>query len=614
MSLLAMLYGVFPSMAGDGRIVPPSSVEKLRPFANSEVVLTESWVKSRESLNLAFLKSLEPERLLHNFRVTAGLPSEAKPLEGWEAPGIGLRGHFVGHWLSAAAYWLGRNHDEELSRRLGEVVNGLEACQRTYGNGYLSAFPESDFDILETRFGGVWAPYYTWHKIMQGLLDVYVQTGNKKAYAMVQAMADYVEGRMAKLQPGQIARMMYTVDANPSNEAGGMNEVLYALYRVSGNPRHLALARLFDPEWFLRPLVLGQDILSGLHANTHIILVNGFAACYTATGEERYREAAENFWDILMGGHAYANGTSSGPRPNAVTETSLKAEHWGDAGHLCNTLTRGIAESCVSHNTQRLNASLFSWTGNPRYADTYMNMFYNAVLPAQSLSKGLYVYHLPLGSPRQKAFMAANEFKCCSGSCLEAFAKLNSGIYYHDDTTLFVNLYVPSELNWTERKVRLEQSGDFPRQPSIEFTVSAQRPSAFSLNLFVPSWAEGVEVFVNGERKAVEARPSSYISISRRWTDGDRVRLSFHYGFHLRSMPDKDAMFAIFYGPMMLAFETNGEVILKGDKREVLDGLSVSEEGEGRFLLRNGGKDYTLRPFFDIDGESYGVYATIRNF
>lgn len=609
-----MLYGVFPSMAGDGRIVPPSSVEKLRPFANSEVVLTESWVKSRESLNLAFLNSLEPERLLHNFRVTAGLPSEVKPLEGWEAPGIGLRGHFVGHWLSAAAYWLGRNHDEELSRRLGEVVNGLEACQRTYGNGYLSAFPESDFDILETRFGGVWAPYYTWHKIMQGLLDVYVQTGNKKAYAMVQAMADYVEGRMAKLQPGQIARMMYTVDANPSNEAGGMNEVLYALYRVSGNPHHLALARLFDPEWFLRPLVLGQDILSGLHANTHIILVNGFAACYTATGEERYREAAENFWDILMGGHAYANGTSSGPRPNAVTETSLKAEHWGDAGHLCNTLTRGIAESCVSHNTQRLNASLFSWTGNPRYADTYMNMFYNAVLPAQSLSKGLYVYHLPLGSPRQKAFMAANEFKCCSGSCLETFAKLNSGIYYHDDTALFVNLYVPSRLNWTERKVRLEQSGDFPRQPSIEFTVSAQRPSAFSLNLFVPSWAEGVEVFVNGERKAVEARPSSYISISRRWTDGDRVRLSFHYGFHLRSMPDKDAMFAIFYGPMMLAFETNGEVILKGDKREVLDGLSVSEEGEGRFLLRNGGKDYTLRPFFDIDGESYGVYATIRNF
>ena len=162
--------------------------------------------------------------------------------------------------------------------------------------------------------------------------------------------------------------------------------------------------------------------------------------------------------------------------------------------------------------------------------------------------------------------------------------------------------------------MRLEQSGDFPRQPSVEFSVSAKRPSAFCLNLFVPSWAESVEVFVNGEKQAVAARSSSYIGISRKWNDGDHVRLNFRYGFRLRSMPDKDAMFAIFYGPMMLAFETNGEVILTGDKREVLDGLSVSEESGMRFLLRNGGNNYTLRPFFDIDGESYGVYATIRNY
>lgn len=214
------LVGAVQVMAGNKDVVSSSPVEKLKPFNNREVELAESWVKSRENLNLAFLKSLEADRLLHNFRVTAGLPSDAKPLEGWESPGIGLRGHFVGHWLSAAAYWLGRNDDEELSRRLKEVVDGLEACQQKHGNGYLSAFPESDFDVLETRFGGVWAPYYTLHKIMQGLLDVYVQTGNEKAYAMVKDMAAYVEGRMEKLTPDRIARIMYTVDANPSNEAG----------------------------------------------------------------------------------------------------------------------------------------------------------------------------------------------------------------------------------------------------------------------------------------------------------------------------------------------------------------------------------------------------------
>lgn len=613
--VMLLLAVAVPIVAGTraGAAAPPD-VELLHPFAPDEVVLTDSWVTEREQLNLAFLKLLEPDRLLHNFRVTAGLPSQAQPLQGWEAPGVGLRGHFVGHWLSAAACWLGRNDDPLLRQRLATVVEGLRECQQAHGNGYLSAFPESDFDVLEERFSGVWAPYYTFHKIMKGLLDVYVHTGNRKAFDMVEDMAGYAGQRMAKLTPERIARMLYTVEANPSNEAGGMNEVLYALYRISGEPRHLELARLFDPAWFLQPLTEGEDILSGLHANTHIILVNGFAEAYAATGEERYRRAVDNFWDILMRDHAYANGTSSGPRPNVVTETSLTAEHWGEPGHLCNTLTRGIGESCVTHNTQRLNASLFSWTGEPRYADAAMNMFYNAVLPVQSPSTGGFVYHLPLGSPRHKAYMRPDEFKCCSGSCLEAFTRLNSGIYYHTDTALYVTLYLPSQLDWREKGLRLRQWGNFPLQPEVGFSLSLRKATALSLNLFVPSWAEDATVYVNGERQDVQALPSSFVRLSREWNDGDSVRLAFRYGFRLKSMPDKENMFAVFYGPMMLAFESGTEVILKGDKAQVLEGLSVAEEGSGRFVLRNGGQVHRLRPFFDVDGESYGVYATIRNY
>ena len=152
------------------------------PFPNTSVVLNPSWIKDREDLNTTYLKSLDPDRLLHNFKINAGLPSNAKPLEGWEAPYIGLRGHFTGHYLSAVSVLVEKYKDTLLSRRLSYMVDELYKCQQALGNGYLSAFPEKDFDTLEAKFGGVWAPYYTYHKIMQGLLDVYERTGNKKAY------------------------------------------------------------------------------------------------------------------------------------------------------------------------------------------------------------------------------------------------------------------------------------------------------------------------------------------------------------------------------------------------------------------------------------------------
>lgn len=317
---------------------------------------------------------------------------------------------------------------------------------------------------------------------------------------------------------------------------------------------------------------------------------------------------------MLVHNHAYANGSSSGPRPNAVTKTSVTAEHWGVPGQLSNTLSKEIAESCVSHNTQKLTACLFTWTANPQYADSYMNMFYNAVLPTQSDHTGSFVYHLPLGSPRNKKYLKDNDFACCSGSGVEAYSQLNQGIYYHNDTTLWVNLYIPSEVYWKEKNIKLMQNSKFPKDSIIDLTISTKRKSNFSLKLLVPSWAKNTTLYINDEKQHINAHSMSYLDLNRKWNDKDKVKLVFQYDFHLKPMPDNSKVFAIYYGPILLAFESKTEVILKGDMEDILKNISPLNSENAIFLLKNNGKEYLLRPLYDIDTETYGAYATIRNY
>ncbi len=590
-----------------------TKIEKALPFSSAAVTLMPSWIKDRENLNTVYLKSLDPDRLLHNFRVNAGLPSNAKPLEGWEAPFIGLRGHFTGHYLSAISNLVEKYKDTLLTKRLNYIVHELYKCQRAMGNGYLSAFPEKDFDTLESKYGGVWAPYYTYNKIMQGLLDVYSRTGDRGAYEMVTEMAAYVDRRMSRLDEETIERVLYTTEANPPNEPGAMNEVLYKLYKVSKDPKHLAQAKIFDRDWFIVPLSKNENILNGLHSNTHLVLVNGFAQRYSITGETLYHDAVVNFWTMLINQHAFANGSSSGPRPNVTTPTSLTSEHWGVPGQLSNTMTNEIAESCVSHNTQKLTSTLFSWSADPKFANIYMNTFYNSVMALQSGRTGACVYHLPLGSPRKKAFLKDNDFRCCNGSSVEAFSSLNSNIYFHNDSTLWVNLYVPSKVHWDKKNIDLIQNGNFPMNPKVEFTLRAKKKSDFTLKLLVPAWANKVDIYINNIKQDIITSPNSYISLTRKWKNNDQITLMFHYEFYVKPTPDDKNVVSIFYGPTLLAFESASELILKENVESILKNLSITDNNQ-IFQLRNGGKTYRLRPLYDIEAEPYGVYATIRNY
>jgi len=399
-------------------------------FSTKDVVLSESWIKQREAVNTGYIYQFDPDRLLHNFRINAGIESKAQPLEGWESPNVGLRGHFVGHYLSACASLIEKTGDTLLQKRLKYMVDVLGDCQQKLGGKYLSAFPENDFTILETKFGGVWAPYYTYHKIMQGMLDVYKATGNRKAYAIVVNMAAYVKERMDKLSPESIEKMLYTPQANPANEVGGMNDVLHSLFEISKDSAHFRLACLFDRKWFSQPLYEGKDILSGLHSNTHLPLVIGFAKRYENTGDSYYRDVVSHFWDMLEHHHCYVNGSSSGPRPIATNPTAQTSEHWGNPNQLSATLTDKTSESCVSHNTQKITGTLFRWTAQPEYADVYMNTLYNSVFALQNAETGCNVYSLPLGSPNKKSFSKPSEFFCCNGTTIEAFTCLNANIFF----------------------------------------------------------------------------------------------------------------------------------------------------------------------------------------
>lgn len=582
------------------------------PFPINAVTLTDSWVKERESLNTAYLHSLDADRLVHNFKVNAGIPSDAKPLDGWEAPWCGLRGHFTGHYLSAASALVYKNNDSILRERLNYMIDELEKCQQTLGDGgNLSTFPERDFDHVETYFTGVWAPYYTYNKVMQGLLHTYLYTGNEKAYRMVLKMADYVNDRMERLDVKSQKRMLQMLQANPQNEVGAMNEVLYALYGVSKDPKHLKLARIFEPEWMMKYMLKGEDALAGLHSNTHIVIVNGFAKSFDVTGNEDYQLATANFWDMLIHNHAYANGTSSGPRPNPTTPTAIRSEHWGMPNQLAATLSAEIAESCVTHNTQKLSASLFSWTGDAQYADAYMNTFYNGVMALQSAHTGRCTYHLPLGSPRHKVWLTEDDFRCCNGSSIEAYTLLNNNIYFHQDKDLWVNMYIPTTLNWESQGVTLSQHGEFPLQPQATITIDEVKGNnEFTMNLFIPSWAKNVKVSINGE-DAGTVSPMSHLSLSRNWKEGDRIVIDFTYNFYIKPMPDDSNVMAIFYGPMMLAFVEKEEIILKGTTEDILQGLS--REGEKDFYLQNADRKFHLTPFFLIENETYSVYAAIDN-
>jgi DUF1680 family protein len=513
-----------------------SSRGKLLPFSMTQVRLLDGVFKQQAEINQRYLDSLKTDRLLHSFRVTSGLASTATPYGGWEKPDCELRGHFNGgHYLSAVALAYAGSGNDVLRRSGDTVVAELARCQKANGNGYLSAFPEAEFETL-AQGGKVWAPFYTLHKIMAGLLDMYLHTGNEQALATAEGIGGWVLAYFQSIGEDRRQFMLRT-------EYGGMNEVLANLYGITGKQRYLDAARLFEQHIFLDPLAMHRDELRGLHANTHVPKVIGAARMYELTGDSRYRDIAEYFLDEVLAERSYVIGNTS------------VGELWRtDAGDLKGSLQYHDAECCVAYNLMKLERHAFSWTGDARWMDAYERQLWNCRLGTQN-AQGLKQYFFPLAAGYWRHYNSAEEsFWCCTGTGAEEFAKFNYTIYFHDHQDVWVNQFIASELDWKETGFALRQQTSFPTEQGTTLHITAVTPQRRSIHLRIPGWiADGGSVRINGRELEAFAQPGSYLTLTREWRTGDKVELLLPMQLRTEQLPGDPNMRAALYGPLVLA-------------------------------------------------------------
>ena len=596
---------------------PGLSSGRLEPFPLTSIRLGPGIFKEQEEINARYLDSLAVDRLLHSFRMTAGLSSSATPYKGWEDPACELRGHFAGgHFLSAVALASAASGNATLKSRGDELVAGLAACQKRIGTGYLSAYPTELFEHL-AQGKPVWAPFYTYHKIMAGLLDMYLLAGNTDALQVAEGMAQWTQDFFTGIGIDQRLRMLRT-------EYGGMNEVLVNLAAVTKKERYLDAAHLFEQPGFLDPLAERRDELQGLHANTHIPKIIGAARMYEATGDRRYREIAEYFLAEVLAVRNYAIGN-----------TSLD-EHWKTPpGQLKGTLAWTNAECCVAYNLMKLERLVFGWTADARWMDAYERSLFNCRLGTQN-PLGLKQYFFPLAAGYWRTYNSPEEsFWCCTGTGVEEFAKFTDTVFFRRGSDVYVNQFISATLDWKEEGFAIEQVTTFPHQQGTTLIIKSARQVPRTIHIRIPAWAtEEAAVTVNGHALEAMADPGSYLAIRRTWQNGDTIAISLPMQLHQEPLPGDDSATAALYGPLVLAADLGAaptdeayHIIHSGDTvpknlpaasplpNSGADSgakpdhwIQVESKQDLRFTTAGESGKYRLMPMYQIGDQRYSVY------
>ena len=604
---LAILGGnlaLAPVFAQVAPVVSPIGVSA-SSFNIDEVSLTSSRFMDNQNRTLTYLKFIDLDRLLYVFRSTHKLSTQgATPNGGWDAPDFPFRSHMQGHFLTAWSQCYAQMKDATCQKRATSFVAELLKCQKNnaaagFGAGYLSGFPESEFTKLENGTlsnGNV--PYYAIHKTLAGLLDVYRWIGDQNAKVVLLAFADWVDNRTAKLTVDQMQRVLRT-------EFGGMNEVMADIYHQTGDKKWLTVAQRFDHAAIFNPLASNQDQLNGLHANTQVPKWIGAAREYKATGSSRYADIARNAWQMTVNAHTYAIGANS------------QAEHFRAPNAIAAYLNRDTAEGCNTYNMLKLTRELFAMDpSNTKYFDFYEQALINHMLGQQdpSTAHGHITYFTPLNPGAKRGVGPAwgggtwstdyNTHWCCQGTGIETNTKMQDSIYFQDKSTLYVNLFIPSALNWKAKSVTVRQSTTFPASDTTTLTVSGS--GTWAMKIRIPSWTKGASIAINGVTQPITANPGTYATLSRTWKSGDTVTIKLPMSLRIIFANDNKDIGSLAYGPSILSgnygtstLSANPKLDLGSVKRVGTTGLSFQGTADG--------KSVNIGPFYDAQGFNYVV-------
>jgi len=611
----ALLIAARPAASSSGSEAQPASSHEARvtPAPLGAVRLLPSVYLAALDANLGYLKRVEPDRLLHNFRRQAGLDPKGEVYGGWESDTIG--GHTLGHYLSALSLMHAQTGDAECRRRVGYLLDELALCQARSTDGFVAGFTRRQGDAIEPGrlvfdeirrgdirarnfdLNGCWVPLYSWHKLMAGLFEADRHCGERRAVVIAEKLGGFIGTVFDSLDDAQVQTML-------ACEHGGLNESFAELYARTGKRRWLQLSERIYHRKVLQPLSRGEDCLAYIHANTQIPKLIGLARLHELTGEARHLDAAEFFWRTVTRDYTYVIGGNA------------DREYFQAPRSIARHITEQTCESCNSYNMLKLTRHLYAATPGASYFDYYERTHLNHILAQQNPATGMFAYMVPLMSGAHREYSNPFEdFWCCVGTGMESHAKHGDSIFWTRGRDVIVNLYIPATLSLPSRDLGLRLETDYPFGDEIVLTVSrAKDVAASEILLRIPSWCANPGATVNGA--PVRAQPSDgYLRLRRRWKSGDIIRLELPRTLRIEATADDPDTVAMLLGPLVLAADLGSATEPWRGAAPVLVGADLPggiEPTSEPAVFRTTGvarpADVTLRPFAFQHERNTAVY------
>ena len=597
----------------------------LKPAEKGSVKILPGVFRERMDVNRQYLLELDTNCLLQNFYLEAGIilpglqvvdnPETANLHWGWEAPTCQLRGHFLGHWISAAAKLIAADGEPELRVKLDKIVSELARCQELNGGEWVGSIPEKYFTrLIKNQY--IWSPQYVMHKTIVGLSDAYIYAGNTQALDILSNLSDWY-----------ITWTEKAAETNPhavyAGEEAGMLEVWAQLYQLTKDEKYLTLAKRYADAGLFRKLKEGKDSLTNCHANASIPFTHGAAKMYEITGDSDWLEVIKLFWKAAV--------TDRG----MFSTTGMNAgEFWVPPHMQGHFLGSNDQEFCTVYNMVRTASYLLKYTGEAQYADYIERALYNGFLAQQNAQTGMPAYFLPLGAgSRKKWGTKTRDFWCCHGTMVQAQTLYPELVWFTDGDKITAAQYIPSEFTaemnganvtvsqTTGMKYYNDQAffdekddGQMSRW-LLKFSVKCDKPARFTLSLRVPEWAKGVELEVNGKNTAAPVK-DGWLDITADWQN-DSVQVFFPSELRAETLPDMPELMSVVDGPIVLAGITGSDCGITGADKLNEQFMPQMEHTYGTFpwrqnswRTRNQPQSVMFRPLYEVTDEEYTVYFT----